>query len=362
MGWNSWNKFAGDIDEDLIKQTADGIVAEGLDQLGYEYVNIDDCWMAPERDADGNLRPAPDRFPGGIAALADYVHAKGLKLGIYSSAGTCTCEGLPASLDHEVQDASAFASWGVDFLKYDNCHDEGRPARERYQAMGKALAATGREIVFSICSWGLGEPWIFGPEVGGSLWRTTPDIADSWDSVMEILDQQAGLEKYSFQGGWNDPDMLEVGNGGMTGTEYRAHFSLWALLNAPLLLGHDVRAMDSDTKKILSNREVIAVNQDWGGSQGRRMAVDGDREVWAKPMSDGSAAVVLLNRGEATRTVTTDTATIGLDGSGTYALKDLWSGEQSTTSGEISASVPPHGVVMCRAWHSRVPGRRSEVS
>ncbi|MQA26784.1 MAG: alpha-galactosidase [Micromonosporaceae bacterium] len=354
MGWNSWNKFACGIDENLIKETADAIVDEGLAQLGYEYVNIDDCWMAPERDADGNLQADPVRFPGGIAALADYVHAKGLKLGIYESAGTHTCEGLPGSLGHEVQDAQMFAAWGVDYLKYDNCGNQGLPAFERYQAMGDALAATGRKIIYSICEWGENEPWLWANQLG-DLWRTTWDIGDSWESMLWILDQQVGLEPFSgSSGGWNDPDMLEVGNGGMTGTEYRAHFSLWALLSAPLMMGHDVRAMDADTKAILSNADVIEVNQDWGGSQGRRVAGFGDQpvELWVKPMSDGSMAAVLLNWGASPETVTTSAAAIGLGGSSSYALKDLWTKQTSSSDGEISAEVPAHGVVMYRISRS----------
>ncbi|WP_222853583.1 NPCBM/NEW2 domain-containing protein [Fodinicola acaciae] len=348
MGWNSWNKFGCDINENLIKQTADAMVANGLDRLGYQYVNIDDCWMARTRDGDGKLQADPTRFPSGIKALADYVHAKGLKLGIYSSAGTATCAGFPASLDHETDDANSFAAWGVDYLKYDNCNNLGRPALDRYRAMGNALRATGRPIVYSLCNWGYDNPWQFGPATGASLWRTTGDITDSWDSMTSLLDQQAGLEPFSHQSAWNDPDMLEVGNGGMTDTEYRAHFSLWSLLNAPLILGNDLRSIPAATKAIIGSPDVIAVNQDWGGSQGRRVADFGDTEVWAKPMSDGSVAVVLFNRTAAAATVTTSAAAVGLGGSTAYGLKDLWSGATSTTNGGISATVPSHGVVMYR--------------
>ncbi|MEV0717348.1 NPCBM/NEW2 domain-containing protein [Asanoa sp. NPDC050611] len=355
MGWNSWNRFGCDIDESLIRQTADAIVANNLDDLGYRYVNIDDCWMASTRDAQGRLQPHPTRFPSGIKALADYVHARGLKLGIYESAGTATCQGLPGSLDHEVVDANTFAAWEVDLLKYDNCNNQGRPDAQRYQAMGDALKASGRAIVYSICNWGLAEPWLFGPRVGGSLWRTTGDITDTWGSVLSLLDQQVGLEPFARNTGFNDPDMLEVGNGGMTATEYTAHFSLWALLNAPLLLGNDLRTMSAQTLSIIRNADVIAVNQDWGGSQGRKVRDFGETEVWVKPMSDGGAAVVLFNRTAATATITTSAAEVGLGGSTAYALRNLWTGATSTSTGAISASVPAHGVAMFRVNRSGSP-------
>ncbi len=348
MGWNSWNRFGCNIDENLIRGTADAIVANGLDTAGYQYVNIDDCWMASTRDAQGRLRSDPTRFPSGIASLASYVHGKGLKLGIYESAGTATCQGLPGSLDHETTDAQTFASWGVDYLKYDNCNNQGRPAATRYKVMGDALKATGRTIVYSICNWGQEEPWIFGSRVGGQLWRTTGDISDSWGSLTSILDQQAGLEPFARQGQYNDPDMLEVGNGGMTTTEYTSHFSLWSVLSAPLLLGNDLRSVNSTTLGIVRNADVIAVNQDWGGSQGRRISQSGTSEVWAKPMSDGSVAMVLFNRGSSNATIGTTAAELGLGGSSSYTLKDLWTGGSSTTSGAISATVASHGVVMYR--------------
>ncbi|GIF50111.1 alpha-galactosidase [Asanoa ferruginea] len=352
MGWNSWNKFGCNIDENLIKQTADAIVANGLDALGYRYVNIDDCWMASTRDAQGRLQPHPTRFPGGIRALADYVHARGLKLGIYESAGTATCQGLPGSLDHEVVDANTFALWQIDLLKYDNCNNQGRPDAQRYQAMGDALKASGRAIVYSICNWGGAEPWVFGPRVGGSLWRTTGDISDNWGSVLSLLDQQNGLEPFARNNGFNDPDMLEVGNGGMTATEYTAHFSLWALLNAPLLLGNDLRSMSAQTLGIIRNAEVVAVNQDWGGSQGRKLRDFGETEVWAKPMSDGGVAVVLFNRTTASATISTSAAEVGLGGSTGYSLRNLWTGATSTSTGAISATVAAHGVAMFRVNRS----------
>ncbi len=346
MGWNSWNRFGCKIDEALIRDEADALVASGMRDAGYTYVNIDDCWMAPERDAQGRLQPDPKRFPHGIAALADYVHAKGLKLGVYSSAGTATCQKLPASLDHEAVDAKTFAGWGVNYLKYDNCNNEGRPARERYAAMGHALAATGRPIVFSLCEWGSNEPWRWGRSVGGELWRTTGDIADRWSSVMRILDLQVGLERYSGPGAWNDPDMLEVGNGGMSQTEYRAHFSLWALLDAPLIAGNDLRTMGDSTREILTNGEVIAVDQDWGGAQGSKLRDDGDEEVWTKPMSTGGRAVVLLNRANAPATIAVTPAELGMSAEAAYTARDLWAHSDATLNGPLQATVPPHGAAM----------------
>jgi alpha-galactosidase len=346
MGWNSWNKFGCDIDEELIRETTDAMVTSGMRAAGYEYVNIDDCWMAPQRDAEGRLQADPARFPSGIKAVADYVHASGLKLGIYSSAGTKTCQGLPASLDHEATDAASFAEWGVDLLKYDNCNNQGRPALERYTAMADALAATGRDIVYSICEWGANKPWEWAAEVGGHYWRTTGDIADRWGSVVSILDQQVGLEAYSGPNAWNDPDMLEVGNGGMTTEEYRAHMSLWSILNAPLIAGNDLRAMDATTLALLTDPDVLAVDQDWAGVQGHKIADDGDLEVWAKPMSTGGAAVVLFNRGVAGAQVGTTAAALGLPGARAYAVRDLWANTTTLTSGQVRASVPPHAARM----------------
>ncbi len=348
MGWNSWNRFRCDIDENLIRQTADAIIANNLDDVGYRYVNVDDCWMASTRDAQGRLQAHPTRFPSGMKALADYVHARGLKFGIYSSAGTATCEGLPASLGRETIDAQTWASWGVDYLKYDNCNHDGTPAAVRYKVMGDALKATGRPIVYSICNWGQEDPWVFGPNAGGSAWRTTGDITNTWSSMMNLLDQQNGLEVFARSNAFNDPDMLEVGNGSMTIAEYTSHFSLWALLNSPMLLGNDLRAIPADVLTIIRNAEVIAVNQDWGGSQGRKIRDFGETEVWAKPMADGSVATVLLNRTGATATITTSAAELGLGGSSGYSLRNLWSGAVSSSPGTVSASVPSHGVAMFR--------------
>jgi len=349
MGWNSWNHFGCNIDENIIKEMADAMVSSGMKDAGYAYINIDDCWMDTVRDAQGRLQADPKRFPHGIKWLADYVHSKGLKLGIYSSAGTKTCAGYPASLDHEEIDAKTFASWGVDYLKYDNCYNQGRPLIERYQAMQQALAHCGRPIVFSICEWGLENPWEWAPRLG-NLWRTTGDIRDSWESVMSILDQQVGLAKYAGPGHWNDPDMLEVGNGGMTNTEYRAHFSLWCILAAPLIAGNDLRHMSPETKEILTNRDMIAVDQDPLGKEGYKLQDEGDEEIWVKEMSDGSRVVLFLNRGEHTAFMTTDAHQAGLPDAPQYRLRDLWSHKESHTESLIRGFVPSHGVLVFRVW------------
>ncbi|KAM0854942.1 hypothetical protein ACQ4PT_050114 [Festuca glaucescens] len=261
MGWNSWNHFACRINEEIIRETADALINTGLAKLGYKYVNIDDCWAEPNRDYQGNMVPHRQTFPSGIKALADYVHAKGLKLGVYSDAGTQTCSlRMPGSLDHEEQDVKTFSSWGVDYLKYDNCNNGGRNVVERYTKMSNAIRKHGKNIFFSLCEWGDNNPATWAGGMGNS-WRTTGDIADNWNSMTSRADQNDRWASYAGPGGWNDPDMLEVGNGGMTEAEYRSHFSIWALAKAPLLIGCDVRSMSQATKDIISNSEVIAVNQ-----------------------------------------------------------------------------------------------------
>ena len=348
MGWNEWNTFGCNSNDALIRAVADAMVSTGMAAAGYQYVNLDDCWSSRTRNADGTLQPDPAKFPNGIKALADYLHSKGLKMGIYSSAGTTTCSGYPGSIGFEAQDARTWASWGIDYLKYDNCGDHrGQTSQQRYTAMRDALAATGRPIFYSIVNWGQDAVWTWARPVGNS-WRTTGDITDSWNSLMSILDSQAGLEGFSGPGGWNDPDMLEVGNPGLTDTESRSHFSLWALLNAPLLAGNDIRNMSQATRSILTNTDVIAVNQDWGGKQGAKVRDDGQQEVWAKPMRDGSVAVVLLNRASAPATISTTAGQIGLAPASTYTLRDLWSKTTTPSGGTITASVPAHGVAMYR--------------
>ncbi|MDQ6843895.1 MAG: glycoside hydrolase family 27 protein [Bacteroidota bacterium] len=346
MGWNSWNHFQRDINEQLIMDEADAMVASGMKDAGYEYINLDDCWMSLERDKDGNLQSDPIRFPHGIKYLSDYVHKKGLKLGVYSSAGTKTCAGWPASLDHEEADAKMFAKWGVDYLKYDNCNNEGRPAIARYTKMKNALDASGRPIVFSICEWGSNNPWEWAPTLGG-LWRTTGDISDNWNSMIHILDEQVGLNTFASKGHWNDPDMLEVGNGGMTNTEYVTHFSLWSILAAPLITGNDLRHMSDDTHDILTNKEVIAIDQDPAAKEGYKLTDEGDKEVWVKPLADGSWSVLLLNRSDDRSFMTMKIQDLDIKKSGTYTVRNLWSHrDEQRTDGLVRADVAPHGVQM----------------
>ncbi|GAA2335999.1 glycoside hydrolase family 27 protein [Dactylosporangium salmoneum] len=352
MGWNDYNAYGLDVTEDLIRATADRMVATGLRDAGYVYVTIDDAWMAPARDSRGDLRADPVRFPHGIAALADYVHARGLKLGIYEDAGVRTCGGLPGSLGHERQDAAAFAAWGVDYVKYDNCYagpgcgqtsceggDEAS-ARERYAAMRDALAATGRPIVFSLCSWGADRVWAWGAGYG-NLWRTTPDIAPTFASLLAVFHATVGLSGYAGPGGWNDPDMLEVGNG-MSATEDRAELSLWAAMAAPLIAGADLTAAAPQTLADLANRDVIAVDQDPLGRPARLVSSSGGLDVLTRPLAGGDTAVVLFNE-------TGAAATIGWDpGPGRYTVRDLWTGTTSGSTGRIGATVPAHGAVMFR--------------
>ncbi|KAL3512963.1 hypothetical protein ACH5RR_025680 [Cinchona calisaya] len=343
MGWNSWNHFHCTIDETLIRATADAMASSGLAAVGYEYINLDDCWAELNRDSKGNLVPKGSTFPSGIKALADYVHGKGLKLGIYSDAGTLTCsKTMPGSLGYEEQDAKTFASWGVDYLKYDNCNNDNTSPKDRYPIMTKALLNSGRSIFFSLCEWGQEDPATWAKEVGNS-WRTTGDIEDNWNSMTSRADENEKWASYAGPGGWNDPDMLEVGNGGMTTQEYRSHFSIWALAKAPLLIGCDIRSMDSMTFQLLSNKEVIAVNQDKLGAQGKKVNKNGDLEVWAGPLSGRRVAVVLWNRGSYKANITALWSDLGLESTTVVKARDLW--EHSTlksVKGQISAEVDVH--------------------
>jgi alpha-galactosidase len=350
MGWNSWNKFGCNVSESLIREMADAMVSSGMRDAGYQYIVIDDCWQV-SRDAQGRIVPDPQRFPSGMKALADYVHAKGLKFGLYSDAGARTCEGRPASSGYEVEDARQYAAWGVDYLKYDWCNTDGVDPKIAYPTMRDALRATGRPVVFSLCEWGRSEPWTWARGVG-HLWRTTGDIQDCWDcsgSFVRILDRQAGLEKYAGPGGWNDPDMLEVGNGGMTTAEYRAHFSLWALLAAPLMAGNDLRTMSEETRAILTNREVIAVGQDRLGHQGRKVRDEGNLEVWARDLDGGARAVVLFNRGHDETTLAVSWQEIGLPFDAEPTVRDLWTQRDlGRVKDRFVATVPSHDIVMIR--------------
>ena len=348
MGFNTWNKFACNVNEDLIKGVADAMVSTGMRDAGYEYVVIDDCWQVARDSATGRIVPDPQRFPNGMRALADYIHAKGLKFGLYTDAGRRTCEGRPGSYRSYEIDARTYAEWGVDYTKVDWCYADSLNARAQYTQFRDALRAAGRPIVFSICEWGSNRPWEWAPGVG-NLWRTTGDISDRWQSMINIADASSRHALVAGPGGWNDPDMLEVGNGGMTAEEYRVHFSLWAIMAAPLIAGNDIRTMSDTTRDILTNREVIAVDQDSLGVQGWLAAQPSpDLQVWMKPLRDGSRAVALVNR--------TDTATeIAVDWSGIglrpvpAAVRDLWAHRDlGRHAGRFAAQVPAHGVVMVR--------------
>ncbi|MGV9308944.1 NPCBM/NEW2 domain-containing protein [Nonomuraea sp. NPDC003727] len=353
MGFNNWNSThcRAEFNEEMVKGIADLFVSKGLKDAGYQYVNLDDCWALPQRDQNGNLVPDPVRFPHGIKAVADYVHSKGLKFGIYTSAGTRTCDakGFPGGIGHERQDANLFASWGVDYLKYDNCGDHlGQSALERYTTMRDALRASGRPIVFSICEWGSNQPWLWAQDVG-HLWRTTGDISDSWSSMLDIMKRNLALAQYAKPGAWNDPDMLEVGNGGMTDTEYRTHFSMWSIMAAPLLIGSDLRRASGETFDILLNKEVIAVDQDPLGIQGSVLKSEGGRWVVVKPLANGDKAVALFNESDRAQRVATSVTEIGLaDGSPAYRVRDLWTRTDTHTEDVLAATVPAHGTVMLR--------------
>lgn len=354
MGWNSWNRYGCKITEQTIRDAADAIVNSGMKAAGYQYVVIDDCWHG-ERTADGVITADPAKFPSGIKALADYVHAKGLKFGIYSDAGRKTCGGRPGSQGHEYQDAITYARWGVDYLKYDWCSTGVRNAEEAYALMADALRSTGRDIVLSMCEWGNNRPWEWGAKIG-NLWRTTGDIRDAWKGpvtyslgMMDIVDKNEPLYPYAGPGHWNDPDMLEVGNGGMTDEEYRTHFSLWAMMAAPLIAGNDIAAMSASTRSILLNKAVIAVDQDALGAQGRRVRDDGDSEVWARPLANGDRAVALVNRGEAPVRISVAWPEIGYPARLAMRIDDLWTGTTTASvKGSFSAVVQPHGVTMVR--------------
>ena len=360
MGWNTWNKFACNVSDELVRGMADAMVKSGMKDAGYQYVVIDDCWQV-SRDANGTIVVDSQRFPNGMKAVADYVHSVGLKFGIYSDAGTMTCQKRPAGLGHEYQDARTYASWGVDYLKYDWCNTlPGQDARSSYANIRQALDASGRPIVLSICEWGKAQPWLWGKEVGGNLWRTTDDIQDRWagkkewspgnccsNGMLDIVDANAELYSHAGPGHWNDPDMLEVGNGGMTTTEYRSHFSLWALMAAPLIAGNDLRSMTPEIHDILTNKEVIAIDQDPLGRQGRRVWKDGDLEIWSKQLQDGSRAVILLNRGASSHDITMTWEQIGYPAHLGAAVRDLWAHKNLGKFAEkYSAAVESHGLVM----------------
>jgi alpha-galactosidase len=357
MGWNSWNKFGCNVTEQIVRDSADAMVSSGMRDAGYQYVVIDDCWHGP-RDANGFITADPQRFPSGIKALADYVHSRGLKFGIYSDAGRLTCGGRPGSQGHEYQDALTYARWGADYLKYDWCNTGDRNAQEAYALMADALRASGRGIVFSMCEWGTAKPWLWAKNIG-NLWRTTGDISDDFSTkqkghdwehpMLLLLDLNEPLWPFAGPGHWNDADMLEVGNGGMTPTEYRSHFSLWAMMASPLMAGNDVAHMDATTRSILLNSDVIAIDQDSLGVQGHRVWKDGDREVWVKPLAGGGRAVLLLNRGDKPVSIAATAEQLGYPASVRANVRDLWAHKRlKRWSGTLEATVEPHGVAMFR--------------
>jgi alpha-galactosidase len=363
MGWNSWAIYELKIDEGLIRATADAMASGGMKGAGYEYIIVDAGWKAKNRDADGRLRADPEKFPSGMKALADYVHSKGLKFGLYTDAGTEDCvSGAPGSRGFEEEDASSFAEWGVDYVKEDWCNTAGMSAQEAYTKMSHAIQATGRPMIFSLCEWGDNKPWTWAAPVG-NLWRTTGDSKDCWECGREtmnkpggyprgwvlILDAQQSLASFAGPGHWNDPDLLQVGQRGLTIEESRAQFSLWAILAAPLIATNDLRSMTPEIHDVLLNREVIAVDQDSAGIQGTRVRVEGQNEVWMRPLSDGGRAVVLFNRGKSSATVRVQWTDIGRKASDSLPVRDLWKHENlGSSKGGYSAKVPAHGVVMIR--------------
>jgi alpha-galactosidase len=357
MGWNDWNAYGCNVSESLVEQTALAMHNDGMQAAGYQYVNIDDCWMASSRDASGNLVANSSKFPDGIAAVASYVHSLGMKLGIYEDAGTATCGGFPGSYGHETQDANLFASWGADYVKYDWCNipfssfpgqSHQQVAQTLYTRMRNALSGTGRPIVFSMCNgWDSAvQPWTWAGPVA-NLWRTTTDIQANFASMLNNFHINVGLASAAGLGAWNDPDMLEIGNG-MGTTADQSEFSLWAEMAAPLIEGSNLVSASSATVSILTNKSVIAVDQDSLGKQGTEVSAAGGLDVLAKPLANGDVAVVLFNETGSAATISTTTSAVGKTGSSSYTLTNLWTGATSTTSGPISASVPSHGTVMYR--------------
>ncbi|ETK36905.1 cellulose binding domain-containing protein [Microbispora sp. ATCC PTA-5024] len=374
MGWNSWNTFGCNISETLIKQMADAIVSSGLRDLGYKYVVVDDCWFNPTRDSAGNLQGNPSRFPSGMKALGDYLHGKGLKFGLYEVPVDKTCaqyfgsySGATGSQGHEVQDARQFAAWGVDYLKYDWCSPNGTITDQvnTFAKMRDALAASGRQIVYSINPNSIHAKT--GPQRNwgdvANMWRTTEDITNKWDTgqtngypmgIQNIVNVTVPLASYAKPGAFNDPDMMEIGRGGMNDTEMRSHFALWAMMASPLIAGNDIRSMDAATTTILKNQNLIAVNQDSLAQQARQISNDGTRRVLAKNLSNGDVAVALFNQGGSTTTISTTASAVGLSG-GSFTLRDAWTNATSTSTGAITASVPAHGTVVYRVSGGATP-------
>lgn len=375
MGWNSWNTFQTNISEKMVMEIADSMVSSGMKDAGFTYIVLDDGWMAMERNANGDLVPDPKKFPNGIKVVADYVHSKGLKFGLYNCAGTKTCAGYPGTRGYEYQDARFYAAVGIDYLKYDWCNTDGINAKEAYTTMSKALTLTGRPIIFSLCEWGTYKPWEWAAPVG-HLWRTTGDIFacfdcikkyDTWSAlgVMQITDKQNGLRKFAGPGHWNDPDMLEVGNG-LSDNENKSHFTIWSMLAAPLMAGNDIRKMSAQTKAVLTNKEVVALNQDSLGIQGFVYNVKDSVETWIKPLSNNEVAICFLNR-------SVNPATVNFNWkeqqvidavfnfkydftSSNYSIKNLWlHKEEGNTSKPYQAVLPTHDVIALRLQPAKQP-------
>jgi alpha-galactosidase len=365
MGWNSWNTFASNIDENLIKGTADTMIKNGMRDAGYVYIVVDDCWEAKERGPDGNIVADPVKFPSGMKALGDYLHSKGFKFGIHNCAGAKTCAGFPGGWGHEFQDARTYASWGIDFLKYDWCNAGAANPRDAYLRMRDALYTAGRPIVFSLCEWGGSKPWEWAKDVG-HLWRTTGDIMSGYDSRQRwengwkvILDlqyslvqpadgQNNGIGQYAGPGHWNDPDMLEVGTSGLTFAESRAHFSLWCILAAPLIAGNDVRHMSPDVLAIMTDKEAIAIDQDSLGKEGWRFRAETGREIWVRELSGGDWAVCVLNTGAAAADLTTNWSAMSML-RGEYTVRDVWAKKDvGTTRTTRTDRVESHDVMLFR--------------
>jgi alpha-galactosidase len=375
MGFNTWNTFAKDINEVLIKQTADAMIKNGMRDAGYNYIVLDDCWSLHERDANGNLVPDPAKFPSGMKALGDYLHDRGFKFGIYSCAGSKTCGGYPGSQGHEYQDARSFASWGVDYLKYDWCYTGTRDAREAYTTMRDALWTAKRPVVFSICEWGNSKPWEWAKDVG-HLWRTTGDITDCYDCVQRwergwkvIVDlqyslvqpadgQNNGIGKYAGPGHWNDPDMLEVGNEGLTFAESRAHFSMWCMLAAPLMAGNDVRTMKPEILAILIDKEALAIDQDPAGKEGWRFRAEPGREIWMRELANGDWALALLNTGDKPADLTVEFGPMWFIG-GKCQIRDIWDKKDvGTTEKHFTKRLDAHDVALLRLKPIKEPATK----
>jgi alpha-galactosidase len=373
MGWNSWNTFGYNINEAVVRETAEALISSGLKDHGYNYIVIDDCWSVREgRDSNGNLIPDPEKFPNGIKALADYVHSLGLKIGIYSDAAEQTCSGFPGSLGFEDQDAQLWASWDIDFLKYDYCHAplfDQAIAIERYTRMGEALRNTGREILFSLCEWGNQSPHLWGRKVGGHMWRVSGDVYDSWININLGSWQSIGIDvsidiahelhEYGGPGGWNDLDMLVVGlkgkgqiaGTGMSFVEYQTHMSIWCMACSPLMIGCDIRKLDSDTASLLMNQEVLDVNQDALGIPAKHVKQIGQSEIWTKRLADSSVAVAIINRGSRSQAVTVKSNDIGLLDSPKLA-RNLWTqNDISDFKVELPLNVSAHETILLKVSH-----------